>query len=146
MGGYHEELHRGLAAANRAVAGGRRLATDWAFPTKPAEVVPTPPDDGKPKQVAGSTKSYVQSQIDDPMNPPDWFPDEHAPMPQVVAHGGGKGVRACIGCHMPTGLGHPENSRLPGSTAAYLLRQLADFEAAREAAKPAAPWSPSPRA
>ena len=100
---------------------------DWAFPTKPAEVVATPPDDGKPKQVAGSTKSFVQSQIDDPMNPPDWFPDEHAPMPQVVAHGGGKGVRACIGCHMPTGLGHPENSRLPGSTAAYLLRQLADF-------------------
>ena len=24
---------------------------DWAFPTKPAEVVPTPPDDGKPKRV-----------------------------------------------------------------------------------------------
>ena len=32
-----------------------------------------------------------------------------------------------MGCHLPTGLGHPENSRLPGTTASYLLRQLADF-------------------
>ena len=108
-----------------AAAAGAR--PDWAFPSKPPEAVQAPPDDGKAKQVPGSTKSYVQSQIDDPMNPPDWFPDEHAPLPQVVAHGGGKGVRACIGCHLPTGLGHPENSRLPGATAAYLLRQLADF-------------------
>jgi cytochrome c553 len=113
-----------LSVPSLAAAAGR---PDWAFPPKSAAVVPTPPDEGKPKQVAGSAKSCLQSQIDDPMNPPDWFPDEHPPLPQVVAHGGGKGVRACMGCHMPTGLGHPENSRLPGSTAAYLLRQLADF-------------------
>jgi cytochrome c553 len=114
-----------LTVPSLAAAAGAR--PDWAFPSKPPEVVQAPPDDGKAKQVPGSTKSYVQSQIDDPMNPPDWFPDEHTPLPQVVAHGGGKGVRACIGCHLPTGLGHPENSRLPGATAAYLLRQLADF-------------------
>ena len=35
---------------------------------------------------------------------------------------------ACIGCHLPHGLGHPENSRLAGTTAAYLTRQLADFK------------------
>ncbi len=35
-----------------------------------------------------STKSYTQDQIDDIANPPDRFPDEHAPMPQVVQHGG----------------------------------------------------------
>ncbi|HEY4407123.1 MAG TPA: cytochrome C [Xanthobacteraceae bacterium] len=113
-----------LSVPALAAAAGR---PDWAFPSKSAETVTTPPDEGKPKQVAGSAKSFVQSQIDDPMNPPDWFPDEHPPLPQVVAHGGSKGVRACMGCHMPTGLGHPENSRLPGSTAAYLMRQLADF-------------------
>jgi cytochrome c553 len=61
------------------------------------------------------------------MAPPDWFPDEHPPMPQVVARGNGTTVRACIGCHLATGHGHPENSRLPGSTAAYLARQLQDF-------------------
>jgi cytochrome c553 len=113
-----------VSASSMAAAASR---PDWAFPNKPAQAVPARPDDGQPKQVAGSTKSYTQKQIDDPMNPPDWFPGEHPPMPQVVAHGGASGVRACIGCHLPTGFGHPENSRVPGGTAAYLLRQLADF-------------------
>jgi cytochrome c553 len=108
-----------------ALAGGAR--PDWAFATKTPENAPPKVDDGKSKQVPGSSKTYTQKQIDDPMGPPDWFPDEHAALPQVAAHGGGPGVRACIGCHLPTGLGHPENSRIPGSTAAYMLHQLADF-------------------
>ena len=62
------------------------------------------------------------------MDLPDWYPDEHPPMPNIVAHGNGTTVRACIGCHLPHGLGHPENSRLAGTTAAYLTRQLADFK------------------
>jgi cytochrome c553 len=37
-------------------------------------------------------------------------------------------VRACISCHLSTGHGHPENSRLPGATASYLARQLAEFK------------------
>ena len=108
-----------------AAAAGAR--PDWAFADKTPDNAPPKVEGSQPKQVPGSTKTYTQKQIDDPMNPPDWFPDEHAPLPQVAAHGGGTGVRACIGCHLPTGLGHPENSRLPGSTAAYMLRQLADF-------------------
>ena len=79
-----------LSVSSIAAAAGR---PDWAFPTKPPEVVPTPPDNGAVKQVPGSTKSYLQSQIDDPMNPPDWFPNEHAPLPQVVAHGDGEEQR-----------------------------------------------------
>jgi cytochrome c553 len=101
---------------------------DWAFPTKPTDPVPAAHDDGQPKQAPGSAKTYTQKQIDDPMNPPDWFPNEHAPLPQVVSHGGGTGVRACAGCHLTTGHGHPENSRIPGATTAYLMRQLADFK------------------
>jgi cytochrome c553 len=101
---------------------------DWAFgPERAGEAVARRPDDGILKQAPGSAKFYTQAQIDDPMAPPDWFPDEHPPMPQVVARGNGTTVRACIGCHLANGHGHPENSRLPGSTAAYLARQLADF-------------------
>jgi cytochrome c553 len=108
---------------------------DWAFgPERAGEAVPRPPDDGKLKQAPGSAKFYTQAQIDDPMAPPDWFPDEHPPMPQVVARGNGTTVRACIGCHLANGHGHPENSRLPGSTAAYLARQLADFRGGARAA------------
>ena len=101
---------------------------DWAYPTAQQANVPAEHDEGKPLQAQGSTRSYTRAQIDSQMDSPDWFPDEHPPMPPIVAHGNGTTVRACIGCHLPQGLGHPENSRLAGTTAAYLLRQLADFK------------------
>jgi cytochrome c553 len=78
--------------------------------------------------VPGSSRTYTLAEINAQMSPPDWFPDEHPPMPTIVAHGNGTTVRACIGCHLPQGLGHPENARLAGSTAAYMARQLADFK------------------
>ena len=103
---------------------------EWAFgPDTSGIAYPRKPDDGVLKEVPGSTKRYTQAQIDDPMHPPDWFPDEHPPMPRVVAEGNGTTVRACIGCHLANGHGHPENSRLPGSSAAYLKRQLEEFRA-----------------
>ena len=57
---------------------------DWAYPVTPR---PEPKDNVVLKGVPGSTKKYTQAQIDDGFNPPDWFPDEHPPMPQIVAHG-----------------------------------------------------------
>jgi cytochrome c553 len=45
-----------------------------------------------------------------------------------VVQGNGTTVRACAGCHLPHGQGHPENSRLAGASPAYLARQLADFK------------------
>jgi len=101
---------------------------DWAFPTRPSgPAVAAPPEDGQPKHVPGSTKSYTQKEIDSFNNPPDWFPDEHPPAPDIVAHGKGAMVRACMSCHLPTGYGHPENSRLAGSPAAYIIRQIDNF-------------------
>jgi cytochrome c553 len=101
---------------------------DWAYTPKQQANVPAEPDDGKPLQAAGSTRSYTRKEINSQMDSPDWFPDDHPPMPTIVAHGNGTTVRACIGCHLPHGLGHPENSRMAGTTAAYLTRQLADFK------------------
>jgi hypothetical protein len=118
-----------LALLPLAAPAGER--PEWAF--GPEQPNPRQPDDGILKQAPGSTKFYTQAQIDDPMNPPDWFPDEHPPMPRVVARGNGSTVRACIGCHLSNGHGHPENSRLPGATAAYLARQLADFRSGARA-------------
>jgi cytochrome c553 len=101
---------------------------DWAYPPAQAANVPAEKDTGKPLQAPGSAKFYTRAQIDSQMDSPDWFPDEHPPMPAIVAHGNGTTVRACIGCHLPHGFGHPENSRLAGTTASYLARQLADFK------------------
>jgi len=76
----------------------------------------------------GSSRQYTQAQIDDGFNPPDWFPDEHPPMPQIVAHGAKPVVRACALCHLPTGNGHPESSGVAGLPAAYIMRQMAEFK------------------
>ena len=99
---------------------------DWAYPPTP----PREPLDNKVlKSVPGSSKKYTQAQIDDPFNPPDWFPDEHPPMPAVVALGGAKpNGRACAQCHLPSGDGHPESTSLAGLPAAYLVRQMAAFK------------------
>jgi len=100
----------------------------WAFPIRD-KVQPVLDERKGPQHVPGSTKAYTQDQIDDLQNPPDWFPDEHAPMPKVVAHGADGGVLGCASCHLASGLGHPESANLAGVSAAYILRQLSDFKA-----------------
>jgi cytochrome c553 len=97
---------------------------DWAYPPTPK---PAALDNVVQKQMPGSARKYTQAQIDDGFNPPDWFPDEHPPMPEIVAIGR-KPARACALCHLPTGDGHPESSSLAGLPAPYLVRQMAAFK------------------
>ena len=97
---------------------------DWAYPVTPK---PAPLDNVVQKQMPGSAKKYTQAQIDDGFNPPDWFPEEHLPMPEIVANGK-KPARACALCHLPTGNGHPESSSLAGLPVPYLVRQMAEFK------------------
>jgi cytochrome c553 len=100
----------------------------WAFPVRD-KVQPVIDERNGPIHVPGSTKTYTQEQIDDIANPPDWFPDEHAPMPRIVAHGNGGTVLGCASCHLASGLGHPESANLAGVPAAYIERELSDFKA-----------------
>jgi cytochrome c553 len=99
----------------------------WAFPVRD-NVQPVLDVRSGLIHVPDSARSYTQDQIDDLANPPDWFPDEHAPMPKVVQHGGGGAVLGCASCHLGSGLGHPESANLAGVSAAYIMRQLADFK------------------
>ena len=57
----------------------------WAFPVRDQALAEA--DDSELKHVPGSSKAYTQRQIDDSSSPPDWFPDEHAPMSEVVKTG-----------------------------------------------------------
>lgn len=55
--------------------------------------------------------------LQDALNPPDWYPDEHPPMPAIVAHGSrpqGKGPPRLPSalCHLPNGAGHVESASL----------------------------------
>lgn len=96
----------------------------WAYP------MPDPPPstgaDTGPKTLPGSTKSYTQAQIDDQFKPPDWFPQEHGPLPRVVETG--IQAQACGSCHLMSGLGHPESASLAGLPVAYMIRQMEDFK------------------
>jgi cytochrome c553 len=98
---------------------------DWAYPVTPR---PELKDNLVLKGVPGSSRRYTQAQIDDGFNPPDWFPDEHPPMPSIVAHGSKPKVRACALCHLPSGDGHPESASLAGLPAGYLVQQMTEFK------------------
>jgi cytochrome c553 len=99
----------------------------WAFPVADKDQ-PSAEDEGAPMHIPGSTRSYTQTQIDDLFNPPDWFSDEHSPLPTVVARGSGKDVPACASCHLMSGNGHPESANLAGLSAAYIVATMADFK------------------
>jgi cytochrome c553 len=96
----------------------------WAFPAINGAL---PAEEPSPKSLPGSTKSYTPPQIDDLSNPPDWFPDAHAPAPSVVQKGHGA-VLACGACHLMSGEGHPESAGLTGFTADYVVQQMTDFK------------------
>ena len=69
----------------------------------------------------------------DVLNPPDWYPTEHPPMPAVVAQGSppqgesGAPLLPCALCHLPNGMGHVESASLAGLPADYIIRQFAEF-------------------
>ena len=118
-----------LVLAAVGIGSAQRKPTDpsWAFPA-PEPNAPKSKDDGKPKRIPGSNLSFTQQQIDgDPFNPPDWLPNEHPTMPEVVAHGR-KPAQACARCHLANGNGHPESATLTGLNAEYMIRQTYLFK------------------
>ena len=95
-----------LFPAIRSVARSAQAAPEWHLPDIPwafpvrDKVQPVLDERTGPIHVPGSTKTYTQEQIDNIGNPPDWFPDEHAPMPHIVAHGNGGSSLGCASCHL----------------------------------------------
>lgn len=102
-------------------------APSWAYPLQ-EEGRNRPADDGTLWSTPDSTLQFTWTRINDRFNPPDWYPDEHPAMPDVVAHGRPPLVRACAQCHMPHGMGHPESSSLAGLSANYIVQQMRDYK------------------
>jgi cytochrome c553 len=98
----------------------------WAFPWNPD--FKAPPDDGVPRRVPDSTATFTLTQVRDLFVAPDWHPNDHPPMPDVVAHGRKPEVRACGSCHRVQGSGGPENASLAGLPAAYIIEQMAAYK------------------
>ena len=95
----------------------------------PASAAPAAAPDAAPRQLTGSAASFTLAQIRDGFGPADWFPGDHPPMPEIVAHGKKPDVRACSLCHYPNGKGRPENAGVSGLPVAYFIQAMADFKA-----------------
>jgi cytochrome c553 len=110
----------------------------WAYlvaPPNPNEPPPgqarppaAPPVDEPQKHVPNSTVGLTPTQVRDGFNTPDWHPEEHPAMAEVIQHGRKPDVRACGWCHMPNGSGRPENAGLAGLPASYIALQIADLK------------------
>jgi cytochrome c553 len=98
----------------------------WAYPWAPD--FKAAPDDGIPRHVPDSTAAFTITQERNLFFAPDWHPDDHPAMPDVVAHGRPPEVRACGSCHRVEGTGGPENASLAGLPAAYIVQQMADYK------------------
>jgi cytochrome c553 len=117
-----------IAKAQQEQAEGANSVMPWAYVLNdPAPENLATPDPDEVVTVPGSNVSMTRSSININNGPPDWHPDEHPPMPQVVAKGGGEGVIACGYCHLPNGQGKPENASLAGQPYEYIVQQMADW-------------------
>lgn len=130
-------------AVSAAFAAPTSEPPSWAYvatppPPSPSDAnAPKPAPDETPKHVPNSNVALTIAQIRDLYNPPDWHPDDHPQMPDVVSKGRKPGVFACAYCHLPNGQGRPENAGLAGLPAAYIMQQVADLKSgARRSAMP----------
>jgi cytochrome c553 len=93
--------------------------------------LPTDPNNTA-RTLEGSDRTYTVAQINARYNPADWFPNDHPPMPDIVAHGKeANGVRACGICHLPNGKGLMQNGSVSGLPREYILQQLGDFKSGK---------------
>ena len=114
----------------------------WAMPLGTG--APAAPDDSvTPRRVPGSTVAFTQLRAHNRYDVPDWYPESHPAMPEVVAHGRRPAVWACGYCHLPDGAGRPENAALAGLPEKYIIRQMAAFRSGQRSSPWHAPNKPA---
>jgi len=102
----------------------------WAYPRadKPGPLPEAPPG---LQHVPGSAITLTKAQVDDDLNPPDWFPQAHPAPPAIVAHGRHGGPTPCAECHLMNGEGFLGAPSLAGLPAAYIIQQVREFRSGR---------------
>jgi cytochrome c553 len=114
-----------LAAATTAQS--QEGPPGWAYPVNPPNFQ-RGPDDGSTRRVPDSAAGYTLTQVRDLFAAPDWHPEDHSPMPEIVAKGRKPDVYACGVCHRADGPGGPENASLFGFPADYIIQQTLEFK------------------
>jgi cytochrome c553 len=100
---------------------------EWAYPMAPAGLPQPDPKATFTAEGADPAMKLTAKEISNGFGPPDWFPKEHPPLPQIVAHGRAPHVVACMLCHLPNGNGHPESASVSGLTVPYIIAQMHAF-------------------
>jgi len=109
----------------------------WAFAGVGAATSTSEPLASDEVRLPGSPVIFHRADFDSMAQAIDWFPDAHPPAPEVVLHATADGGYPCGYCHLPDGRGRPENARLQGLPAAYIVEQVEAFASgARRAALP----------
>jgi cytochrome c553 len=120
-----------LALVSLAAAGTPAQSQDgppaWAYPVNPPNFQRAP-DDGTIRRVPDSAAGFTLTRVRDLFAAPDWHPEEHPPMPEIVATGRKPDVFACGVCHRADGPGGPENASLSGLSAEYIIQQTVMFK------------------
>jgi len=131
------------AAAGATAVQAADVPPPWAYgfasplPSSPppalaAAPAPAPaPDNTVQHTLDGSKFSFTRAQAGNRYGPADWFPEDHPPMPNIVAHGRESAqpqIFACGLCHYPNGKGRPENANITGLSYEYIVQQLTDFK------------------
>lgn len=97
----------------------------------------------RPRSLPGSMGAFSLVDIRDGSNVIDWYPGDHSPMTDIIRLGPSKletGKRGCGFCHLPNGLGRPENAPTAGLPTTYFVQQLKDFRSGlRRSADPRKP-------
>lgn len=135
-----------LSAAVAVVSGQVAAPPPWAYGFPAAGPEPAAPPcamDSKPMDCArlgaprpkdvthklpDTDRTFTEYAIHYDFGPADWYPEDHPPMPDIVARGRESDkLRPCGLCHYPNGQGKPENAPVAGLPAAYILQQLQAF-------------------
>lgn len=116
------------AAAVVAVTHESQDPMSWLFPLNTAGAGAAKPDNSSLVHLADSRLSFTEAQLKDLFFAPDWHPESHSPVPDIVLRGRAPGTFACGYCHLPSGQGRPENAALAGLPAAYIVQQVADIK------------------
>ena len=126
-----QPLEKTNGIESRQQAPSRVAVPAWIFPVGSAapEAPPTPiASTEELLRLPHSTQAFTRAALNNRFTAPDWYPQTHAPMPEVVARGREPDLYACGFCHTPSGHGRPENAPLAGLPSAYIVRQVMNFQ------------------
>ena len=127
----------GVAAALAAEPAPQPLQKpEWAYAVPTGAAEPATPRDQRLLSLPGTDRKFTWDQVQGrrapgvtgPVGPADWFPNEHPPMPDIVAYGDpARGILPCALCHYPSGKGRSENASVAGLPKDYMVQTMRDM-------------------